>query len=44
MSDTQESAETADVVETPDEQPADEAPAAENVTDEAETPTIQLMQ
>lgn len=44
MSDTQESAETADVVETPDEQPADEAPVTENVTDEAETPTIQLMQ
>jgi hypothetical protein len=44
MSDTQESVETADVVETPDEQPVDEVPAAENVTDEAETPTIQLMQ
>jgi hypothetical protein len=44
MSDTQESVETADVVETPDEQPADEAPVTENVTDEAETPTIQLMQ
>jgi hypothetical protein len=44
MSDTQESVETADVVETPDEQPADEAPVTENVTDAAETPTIQLMQ